>query len=93
MRKLKRIFQMSSIGVLKVMKVIMKKTMRVGRMDREVGWLKEWKLDRKVGEEKLHQPQQVRHVNIEATVKGSRYLRSVELKHVVVFGCVKTVEA
>ncbi|KAJ0046703.1 hypothetical protein Pint_04754 [Pistacia integerrima] len=44
-------------------------------------------------EEKLHQPQQVRHVNIEATVKGSRYLRSVELKHVVVFGCVKTVEA
>ncbi|KAJ0033968.1 hypothetical protein Pint_26262 [Pistacia integerrima] len=38
-------------------------------------------------------PQQVRHVNIEATVKGSRYLRSVELKHVVVFGCVKTVEA
>ncbi|KAJ0020301.1 hypothetical protein Pint_31925 [Pistacia integerrima] len=44
-------------------------------------------------EEKLHQPQQVRHVNIEATVKGSRYLSSVELKHVVVFGCVKTVEA
>ncbi|KAJ0007618.1 hypothetical protein Pint_30463 [Pistacia integerrima] len=44
-------------------------------------------------EEKLHQPQQVRHVNIEATVKGSEYLRSVELKHVVVFGCVKTVEA
>ncbi|KAJ0042627.1 hypothetical protein Pint_18290 [Pistacia integerrima] len=44
-------------------------------------------------EEKLHQPQQVRHVNIEATIKGSRYLRSVELKHVVIFGCVKTVEA
>ncbi|KAJ0026285.1 hypothetical protein Pint_07604 [Pistacia integerrima] len=44
-------------------------------------------------EEKLHQPQQVRHVNIAATVKGSRYLSSVELKHVVVFGCVKTVEA
>ncbi|KAJ0102592.1 hypothetical protein Patl1_05390 [Pistacia atlantica] len=44
-------------------------------------------------EEKLHQPQQVRHVNIEATVKCSRYLRSVELKHHVVFGCAKTVEA
>ncbi|KAJ0020118.1 hypothetical protein Pint_31699 [Pistacia integerrima] len=44
-------------------------------------------------EEKPHQPQQVRHVNIEAIVKGSRYLRSVELKHAVVFWCGKTVEA
>ncbi|KAJ0043620.1 hypothetical protein Pint_18709 [Pistacia integerrima] len=38
-------------------------------------------------------PNKSRHVNIEATVKGSRYLRSVELKHVVMFWCDKTVEA
>ncbi|KAJ0007869.1 hypothetical protein Pint_30268 [Pistacia integerrima] len=44
-------------------------------------------------EEKLHQPKQVKHVNIEATVNGSRYLRSVELKYAAVFGCDKTVEA
>ncbi|XP_031266842.1 uncharacterized protein LOC116125254 [Pistacia vera] len=44
-------------------------------------------------EGKLHQPQQVRHVNIKATVKGSRYFRSVELKHAIVFWCDKIVQA